>query len=41
MRFHCADGLVGTAQLRALQGTLVHLLHHQIGVRGAFKIMMD
>jgi len=30
----------GTAQLRTLEGTSVHVLHHQIGVRGAFKMMM-
>jgi len=29
-----------TAQLRALAGTSVHVLHHQIGVRGAIKLMM-
>jgi len=27
----------GTAQLRTLEGTSVHILHHQMGVKGAFK----
>jgi len=30
----------GTAQLRTLEGTSVHTLHHQIGVKAAFKMMM-
>jgi len=31
----------GIAQLRTLEGTSVHILRHQIGVRGAFKMMME
>jgi len=27
----------GSAQLCTFEGTSVHILHHQIGVRGAFK----
>jgi len=30
----------GTAKLRTLEGTSVHILHHQIGVRAAFTMMM-
>jgi len=30
----------GSAQLRTLEGTSVHILHHQIVVRGPFKLMM-
>jgi len=29
----------GSAQLRTLEGTSVHILHHQIVVRGAFKMI--